>query len=317
MAEERPLRTIVVTGAGGFVGQHLLPALQAAFPDASIVGTARQRQPGRRELDVAEVAQVNRLMAELRPDACVHLAALSSLAAAARDPDLAWRVNLHGTLTLARAIQAQAPQCAFLFASSSEIYGNSFRAGVPLDETASPAPRNTYAATKAAADLALCALAAEGLRAIRVRPFNHTGPGQQPGFVVPDFARQIALIDAGRQPPLLKTGSLDSRRDFLDVRDVCAAYVACLRRASSLPPGTILNIASGVPRRIGDVLADLLAIAQVTVEIQPAANLRRPADIAASVGDASQARALLGWQPVMEWQDTLRDVLQDWRERIG
>jgi GDP-4-dehydro-6-deoxy-D-mannose reductase len=311
------MRTILVTGAGGFAGRHLLPALREAFPGAAVIGTARRPEPGLHDLDVTDAAQAGRLLAELQPDGCIHLAAVSSLAAAARDPEQAWRVNLGGALAVARAVQLHAPHCTLLFVSSSEIYGDSFRAGMPLDEAALPAPRNAYAATKAAADLAMGALAAEGLRVIRVRPFNHTGPGQSPGFVVPDFARQVALIAAGRQAPVLHTGALDTKRDFLDVRDVCAAYVACLRHAATLPPGTILNIASGVARRIGDVLADLLAIAGIAAEIRPAERLRRSSDIATSLGDARRARDLLGWRPAIDWQATLREVLEDWRGRIG
>ena len=110
-------------------------------------------------------------------------------------------------------------------------------AGVALDESAAAAPMNTYAATKAAADLALGAMVNEGLRVIRLRPFNHTGPGQSPDFVVPAFARQIARIETGLQPPVMRTGALAPRRDFLDVRDVYAAYIACLQRADTLASG--------------------------------------------------------------------------------
>lgn len=310
------MRSILVTGGSGFVGRHLLPALRVAFPNAEVVGTAPEPLSGFRELDLGDPEKVAGLVSELRPDACVHLAAVSSLAEAARDPGFAWRVNLHGTLSLAQAVITYAPQCTFLFVSSAEVYGSSFRADIPVDETALPAPTNTYAATKTAADLALCAVAAEGLRVIRLRPFNHTGPGQPIGFVVPDFARQIALIDAGRQPPIIQTGTLDLKRDFLDVRDVCSAYVACLQRASAVQPATILNIASGIPRKIGDVLAELLAIAKVKAEIRSTASGKQPADNSVRTGDAHRARSLLGWQPVITWQETLHDVLQYWRMRI-
>ena len=184
---------ILVTGAGGFVGRHLLPLLAAAFPAADIAGTTLGgAAPGLRPLDVTDPTAVGALLRETRPDCCVHLAAVSAIGAATSDPDLAWRVNLHGSLALGRAILADSPDCRLLFISSGEAYGGSFRSGRPLDETALLAPANTYAATKAAADLAIGALAAEGLRAVRLRPFNHTGPGQSPSFAVPAFARQIA-----------------------------------------------------------------------------------------------------------------------------
>ncbi len=159
-----------------------------------------------------------------------------------------------------RAIATEAPDCVLLHISSSEVYGGSFRAGVALDETAVAAPMNVYASTKAAADLALGAVVGEGLCFIRLRPFNDTDPGQSADFVVPGFGRHVARIEAGLQPPVMRTGALDPQRDFLDGRDVCAAYVARLRRADAFAFGTILNIASGVPRRIGDVLDQLLGL---------------------------------------------------------
>jgi GDP-4-dehydro-6-deoxy-D-mannose reductase len=206
-----------------------------------------------------------------------------------------------------------------LFVSSADIYGLSFQAGHPLDEKALPRPANIYAATKAATDVALGALAAEGARIVRLRPFNHTGPGQSPDFVVPAFARQIARIKAGLQPPVMRVGSLDIRRDFLDVRDVCACYAACVGHADELANGEILNIASGQPRRIGDMLDTLLAMADVRTDIETASVLLRPTDIAVVVGDASRARTVLGWSPGIAWETTLNDVLQDWimRESRG
>ncbi len=299
-------RRIVVTGAGGFVGGHLLPALHGAFPDAAIAGLMA---------NVTDPAAVMAEIADGRPDAVVHLAAISAIATARTDPDQAWTVNLGGTLNVARAITAHAPDCTLLFASTADLYGASFHGGGALTEQAVLAPLNTYAATKAAADLALGAMAAEGLRVIRARPFNHTGPGQSDAFVVPAFARQVARIAAGLQAPVLRVGALTPLRDFLDVRDVCAAYAACL--AHDVPPGTVLNLASGIPRRVGDVLEALMRAAGVEAEILTETDRLRPTDIAAAMGDASRARHLLGWAPVIPWAQTLADVLEDWRARVA
>lgn len=307
-----PSRRILVTGAGGFVAGHLRPLLRAAFPDASLVEMGGQGTA----IDLADSAAVASFIASVSPDACIHLAAISGVPAATGAPDMAWRVNVLGTLALARALQAANPAAVLIYASSAEIYGRSFAAGIALDETALPAPMNTYAATKAAADLALGAMAASGLRVVRLRPFNHTGPGQSAAFVVPAFARQVARIAAGLQPPLLQVGALDPLRDFLDVRDVCAGYVAALARADDLGPGTILNLASGTPRRVGDILADLQHLAGTNAEIATGATLLRRAEIPTASGNADAARETLGWVPAIPWEQTLADVLADWRERI-
>ena len=299
-------RRVLVTGAGGFVGRHMMAALARAFPDAVLLSSG---------FDLLEPAVIAAGVRDAAPDVVVHLAAVSAVPAARQAPDLAWRVNLDGTRHLAGAVLAHAPACQLLFVSSADVYGRSFAAGVALDETALLAPMNDYAATKAAADLALGAMAADGLRVVRLRPFNHTGPGQSEQFVVASFARQLARIAAGLQAPVLQVGNIDSFRDFLDVRDVCAAYVACIVQRDDLAPGTILNIASGVPRRVSDVLAGLCELAGVRPEISSDATRVRPSEIRTACGDASRARDLLGWAPGIDWTRTLADVMTDWRVR--
>ncbi len=307
---------ILVTGAAGFVGRHLLPMLQTTFPECTLIATARAGGPRLRALDVTEPGAVAALVEEVRPTACVHLAGISAIALARRAPTRAWRVNLHGTLCLAQAIMEHCPECLFLFVSSADIYGRSFGASPALDEAALLAPLNTYAVTKAAADLAVGALAEEGLRAIRARPFNHTGPGQSDDFVVAAFARQVARIKIGLQEPRIVVGALNSFRDFLDVRDVCAAYIAALRCGADLASGMILNIASGVPRRIGDILADLLALSGIAVEIRVEDARLRRVEIPRACGNAERARGLLGWAPKVPWRETLVEVLADWEHRV-
>jgi GDP-4-dehydro-6-deoxy-D-mannose reductase len=308
MAEAAP-RRILLTGASGFVGRHLVPALSAAFPEAVITAD---------HVDVTDKEAVYDSVRDASPDACIHLAGITNVASARDEPDLAWSINLLGTLNLARAVLMLAPSCRFVFASSAEVYGASFRFGQRLDESAPLAPMNSYAATKAAADLALGAMSHDRLRVVRLRLFNHTGPGQSDAFVVPAFARQITRIESGLQPPPLRVGGLDTSRDFLDVRDVCNAYIACLRKNDDeLPPGTILNLGSGRPRRIGDILEELLNLAGLRTEVATDSARLRPSEIATASGDSARAQRLLGWAPTIPWRQTLADVLADWRTRAA
>ena len=299
---------ILITGAAGFVGGRLSAALPSAFPDVNLVKTT---------FDLRDRASVERIVRETKPVACFHLAAISAIPEARKDPAAAWQVNLLATLSLAESILQYAPEAQLLFPSSADAYGASFRNAARLDESAPLAPQNTYAATKAAADLALGAMAADGLRVVRVRPFNHTGAGQSAAFVIPAFARQIARIRAGLQEPVIEVGNLEARRDFLDVRDVCDAYVACFARRETIEPGLTLNIASGKDRRIGDILQMLCDIAGVKPEIRPSPSRMRPSDIPLSVGDATRARNLLAWAPKITWEQTLADVLDDWHSRVA
>ncbi|TPG36410.1 NAD-dependent epimerase/dehydratase family protein [Roseomonas nepalensis] len=301
----------------------MLVALRAAFPEAVLVGTARtgraERVQGVDEvvaLDLDEPSGLLDAVATARPDAVMHLAARADVGASFRNPMAFWRTNLMGTVALGEAVLRATPRATFILASSGEVYGLAFRAKHPVHENSMLMPANPYAASKAAADLAIGEIALRGLRAVRLRPFNHTGPGQRDGFVVSSFAHQIALIEAGRQKPVLRTGALDRWRDFLDVRDVCAAYVAALSQANSLVPGVVLNVCSGKPRRIGDILDRLLSLSSVAVEVMQEAARLRPTDVEHVVAEGSRGRTLLNWAPRIDWDETLGDLLASWRQTV-
>jgi GDP-4-dehydro-6-deoxy-D-mannose reductase len=297
---------ILVTGAAGFVGGHLLPALQAAFPAARLVGTGLATGHA---LDVTDAGAVRDLFAATQPDVCIHLAGIAAIGAARADPDLTWRVNFFGAMNVGRAIQAAAPECRLLFISSAEVYGASFKPGLALDETAPLAPMNIYAASKAAAEMGLCALAAEGLRVIRLRPFNHTGPGQSEDFVVPAFAGQIARIEAGIGPSEIAVGALDSERDFLDVRDVCDAYAACVLNFDRIPNNEVFNISTGRAVPVGRLLDLLLAQSGRAIAVrQDPARLRR-SDIIRAAGHAGKALEVMGWRATRPLETTLEWVM--------
>ena len=294
---------ILVTGAAGFVGGWLLGALP---PGARVAAPS---------IDVRDEAAVDALVRELQPTGVVHLAALSHVQESRGRARETFDVNLTGTMVLAEAVLRYAPAARFLFVGSSEAYGGTFNAwSRALDESAPLDPANPYAASKAAADVLIGQMARDGLQAVRFRPFNHTGPGQSPRFAVPAFAQQIARIERGLQEPELRTGNLEPLRDFLDVRDVVAAYVAALTRPEPLAAGTIVNLASGVPRRIGDILRDLCALARAPVRVVPDPARMRPNDTPLAAGDAARARELLGWRPRIAWSQTLADVLEAARE---
>ena len=292
---------ILITGASGFVGPYVLAACERDFPDATMI---------RGSADITDRAAVSEMVKEARPDAVIHLAGIASVTAARTDPDRAYAVNLKGTLNLAFTLLECQPNALLVHAGSSECYGDSFRAGVPLDECAALAPLNTYAASKAAADLALGALAAEsGLRLVRLRSFNHTGPGQSTAFVIPAFAAQIANIRAGTKDAVIHVGNLAAERDFLDVRDVAAAFARVIVRCETLEPGAVFNIASGTPRRIGDILNMLIEASGIHIEVKTDQTLMRPVDIQRTSGNAAKAQRLLDWVPSIPFETTLGDVL--------
>ena len=308
-------RRIILTGANGFVGRYMQNALRTAFPDAELIATGRRTEPGLINPDMTNHASISELLRATKPEVIIHLAAIALPATARKDPG-AWRVNLHGSLAIAEAAQVEAPGCLLGFASSSEVYGRSFGTGTPLDEMALLAPNTVYSATKAAADLALGAMAGDRLKILRLRPFNHTGPGQSPDYVVASFARQVARVALGLQAPVIRVGSLDPIRDFLDVREVCAAYVAGIRKADALPVDCIVNVASGTARRIGDVLERLLRIADVPAKMEVDETLVRPNEIVSATGNRSRAEVLLGWQPLIPREVILGDILVEAKERV-
>ncbi len=207
-----PMR-VLITGASGFVGRHLLAAL-AALPDVPqiVAGTYGEEAPGLLNvravpLDVTDAERILAVIQAEQPTHVMHLAGISVISQANRDVRRTWDVNTQGTLNVALAIKGGAPACRLIFCSSAQVYGGSFRSGKPLAEDAPLDPENFYAASKAAADILIGQMAKAGLRAIRLRPFNHTGPGQPPQLAVASFASQIAAIERGEQKPVMKVGN--------------------------------------------------------------------------------------------------------------
>jgi len=317
-----PMR-ILITGANGFVGRHLIAAL-AALPDAPQIVAGTYGEEASRLLDARavslDVTDAERTLAVIQaeqPTHVMHLAGISVISQANRDLRKTWEVNTQGTLNVALAIKAGAPACRLIFCSSAQVYGGSFRSGTPLAEDAPLDPENLYAATKAAADILIGQMAKAGLRAIRLRPFNHTGPGQPPQLAVASFASQIAAIERGEQKPVMKVGNLSMRREFLDVRDVVDAYVRTIQRFDTLPNGAVFNIASGEAIALDAILKMLLAMSSTKIKVVPDPELMRPNDTPVMVGNAEAARRALEWTPGHKVADTLKSVLDYYRQLRG
>lgn len=309
---------ILVTGASGFVGPWLLAALAergwgpiTALGEPPVDPVPALPAVTWRSGDVRDPAALDALVAEVRPAVVFHLAAQASVAASLEDPGATFEVNALGTLRLLDALRRHAPLARTLLVSSAEVYGQ--RSG-RLGEELAPAPANPYAASKAAAEQVACAFArAYGLAVVMARPFNHTGPGQSARFAPGAFARQIALIEAGRQAPVIRVGNLEARRDFLDVRDVVRAYLALAERGE---PGRAYNVCRGEAVALQAILDGLLAHAKVGIDVEPDPALMRPSDVPELVGEPAALRAATGWTPTIPLEVTLADLLADWRRRI-
>jgi len=308
----------LLTGAKGFVGKILCSTLQQAGHHVIALSSGGSSTSLAQEnivCDIREYGQLRDAVRQAKPDHVIHLAAVSNVAVSFKDPMLTWQTNVMGTLNLLEALRLEAPKAFFLFVSSSEVYGEAFKAGVPLAEDAPCLPMNPYAASKLAAELAVTQAFRQGMPGIIVRPFNHIGVGQSPDFVTASFARQIAMIEAGQQAPQLKVGNLQAERDFLDVRDVCNVYVDVMKLASRpVEYPRVLNISSGEPRKIQTILDTLLKLSDQKIEVVQDVERMRPSDIPSASGNSEAIRALTGWQPQYDLRQTLDDLLNHWRQ---
>ena len=305
---------VLVTGAGGFVGPHLVRALAAR--GAHVRGAGLGASPGGtpiedwREADFSNLAQAEDAVGAAPLEAIVHLAGQSSAAQSFKDPEGTFRANVNGTWSLLEAARAHAPAARVLVVSTSEVYG-SIEPGTRAAETHAFVPVSPYALSKAAAEqLASAYAATHKLDVVRARPFGHTGPGQTPRFVVPAFAQQIAGIEAGGGEPVLRVGNLEVTRDLSDVRDIVEGYCALLERGRT---GAVYNLCRGEGVRLADLLTVLVRMSRVklAVEVDPAR--LRPADTPWLVGDPTLALEEVGWRVERPLEATLRDVLEEWR----
>jgi GDP-4-dehydro-6-deoxy-D-mannose reductase len=314
---------LLVTGAGGFVGGHLLNHLRAERPEAEVHGvvlpggTASWRPPaGVRvvEADLEDPAAAAAAVEQCRPDRIVHLAGQASVHRSWADPGGTLRTNVLGIVHVLDAVRRIGLRPAVLVVGSADEYGPAPASEQPLRETAPLRPASPYAVSKVAqAALANLYGPAGGLRVVVTRTFPHTGPGRGETFAESSFARQIAEIEAGRREPVVEVGNLEAVRDFADVRDVVRAYTLLLEKGAA---GEAYNVCTGRGRRIGEVLEMLLAATTVRIEVRVDPRRLRPADVPVLVGDPAKLVAATGWQPRIPLDETLRELLDGWRASV-
>ena len=293
---------ILVTGSRGFVGSRLIPRLEAAGHRVSGFDVD--------SVDVSDSSAVEAFVRGCSPEAVIHLAAIAFVPAAAKDPGLAERVNVGGTRNIIEALEAHAVGARLLLIGSGDQYPALDLEAPSLSEETPLAPSGAYAETKTAAENLGHEAAQRGRDVVIVRAFNHTGPGQETNFVAPDFAQQIARIEAGNSEPM-RVGNLDSVRDFLHVDDVIDAYIRLLDPA--VPAGTY-NVASGMGTKIGTLLETLARLAGVRPEVLRDEKRWRPAD--ARVGNSQRLQRATGWRPSHSLDAILAELLDYWRARV-
>jgi len=264
--------------------------------------------------DIVDPTQVDRLIAWAGPLTHVfHLAAVTFVPQAMRDPARAFEINVVGTVRLITAVRHAWPNARIVHVSSAEVYGRPHR--LPMREGHALNPVNPYAVSKMAADLYTSYLCrAEDADIVCMRPFNHSGPGQSPRFVLSDFARQVAEIEAGHIPPTLRVGNLNAARDFSHVRDVVRAYTLAALQGGG---GEVYNVCSGQARTVQSALDGLLSLssASVTVEVDEAR--LRPVDVPEIYGSYERLNADTGWEPAIPFESLLKDLLEYWRVEVA
>ena len=315
-------RRVLITGASGFVGCHLVKALLQQ--QAQIAGTCFPERPEEcgfppevrlEHIDIRERNSLAWLVEDFDPHWVIHLAALSNVRLSWKKRRETLEVNLLGTFNLVEVLREKAPQARLLFVSSSDVYGFLHPIDHPLREDEPLQIVNPYAFSKACSEMLVSFYQRiEGLDSLIVRAFPHTGPGQSPLFVCSDWAYQIAQIEKGEHQAFLKVGNIEIKRDFTDVRDVIQAYLGLLEKGRR---GEIYNVCSGEAVSLRWILETLLAQAreEIKVEVDPA-RLRKT-DIPVLYGDNSKLKKTTGWEPRIPLAQTLKDLLNYWRRKLG
>ena len=305
---------LLVTGATGFAGSHLVEHLLADLPAIAAWGNPAGRGAGRPDprvqwaaVDLLDRRAVLEALSALRPSAIYHCAGSAHVGDSFSAPERALRINVLGTHHLLDGIRDTGLACRVLVTGSAMVYRHTTSA---IDEASPIGPSSPYGMSKLAQEM--LALRTAATPVILARPFNHAGPRQSPTYVTSSFAQQIAEIEAGRREPVLRVGNLDSRRDITDVRDTVRAYRLLLERGV---PGRPYNVCSGRAYRVGDLLEELVALSRVSISIEPDPSRLRPSDDPIILGDCTRLRQETGWTARIPMAQTLDDLLGYWRAR--
>jgi GDP-4-dehydro-6-deoxy-D-mannose reductase len=315
----------LITGITGFAGSHLAEYLLAEHPDVEVFGTYRWRSRMDNvehfrsrvkllEADLRDYTSMYNALDRSRPDFIFHLAAQSFVPSSWTAPNETLTTNISGQTNLFEAIRSLRLDPVVQIACSSEQYGLVLPDEVPIKETNPLRPLSPYAVSKVAQDyLGYQYFQSYGLKAIRTRGFNHTGPRRGQVFVTSNFCSQVAAIELGLQEPVIRVGNIDAIRDFTDVRDMVRAYWLAVNHGK---PGEVYNIATGSGIRIRELLDRIIALADVEVKIEVDPDRLRPSDVEILIGDSSKFRADTGWEPRIPFEQTLRDLLAYWRRTL-
>ncbi|MCC7367835.1 MAG: GDP-mannose 4,6-dehydratase [Chloroflexi bacterium] len=312
---------VLITGVAGFAGRHLAAHLFAQGGH-EIWGLSRAgRDVGGLDpairmtvADLMDRDSVEQAVADARPDAVYHLASQASVMRSFESPLETLQNNIVGQVHLLDACVKLAPEARILVIGSNEEYGLTDPSELPIEEHKELRPVSPYAVSKVTQDmLGHQYFRARMLQVVRARPFTHIGPGQAPGFVTTDFAQQVARMELCGAEPRMAVGNLSGVRDFSDVRDIVRGYRLLIERGE---PGEVYNLGSGVGRTIQSILDDLLVLTTVRPEVVVDPARMRPSEIPAMYADCSKIEAATGWRTEIPFEQTLRDVLDDWRARV-
>ena len=266
------------------------------------------------EADLTHREKIFSIIKKFKPDQVYHLAAQSSVSYSWEDPVETFRINVFGGINILEGLKIFCPECRILMACTAEEYGEADSPDKPVDEQFRIFPQNPYAISKSALDfLSSVYYGAYKLPVFTSRAFNHIGPGQSERFVCSDFARQIALIESGKQEPEIWVGNIQSERDFLDVRDAVKAYYFIINKGTA---GQVYNVCSGRKLKISDLLDMLISFSKrsdIKVKIDP--KKLRAIDVKSMYGDNSKLKNHTGWVPGYSIEMSLKDTLDYWREK--